>query len=456
MSGIIPRIGEAERELLIYCARVELSDALVERTWTLLRSDLDWDSAVRFAEAHSVAALLHRHLQRLSGWAEVPPTARQRLLQLTHRTEYRNRLYSAALAELLELFTRGGVPVIVLKGLSLVELIYADLSLRPLIDLNLLVPENHLRAAKALLLQRGYVETLSRGSRFYHWSHSQLVLEKPGQFRVLLMLQWDVVTWRKMHALDLPRFWRDAQPVQLSGRHTRSPSPTDFALYLCLQADKYAFLNASAVDLRDPAELVFDDRTDNRLIRFTDLHEVIRHYEGSIDWGELADRARAGGIEGSVYGSLRGVERLFRSAALPAVLKALRPAPARGLRPLLCRTVLDSKDGGSRSTLEAWLGNWWLKQDPMTRRRWIKLVDLIEFTFPRWDVLRRRHQPAWGGAAVLAYPFHVGATLLRCVLHLPTWAYYRVRALRSSGIQPASPALVSGRPVRSDQAVGPS
>jgi hypothetical protein len=453
MSGALPTLGARERQLLLGCARLELDDALVQRTRGLLRSGLDWDRAVVFAEAHSVAPLLHRQLQRLDVWAEVPAPARQRLLQLAHRTEYRNRLYSAGLSELLELFAGAGVPVIVLKGLSLVELIYGDFSLRPLIDLNLLIPRTHLTAARTLLLRHGYTETVSRGSPFYRWSHSQLVIEKPGAFRLFLMLQWDLLSWPRMHAIDLPRFWQDSQAVRLSGRDARIPSPIDFVLYLCLQADKYAFLNALAVDRRDPAEFVFDESTYNRLIRFTDLNEVIRHYQGRIDWSELAERARAGGIEESVHVSLRCVERLFRPAIPPAVLVALRSTPHRRLRHLASRAVLESESREPHGRLEARLMSWWRRQSTPVQRQWIKRLDLIEFVFPRRDVVRRRHQSAWGRSAALAYPFHVCGALLRCALHLPGWTYGRLRGRLSRRPRLAPPA--SGRPPLPHRGLGP-
>jgi hypothetical protein len=431
MNPDSPSIGRAERELLVTCARLELSDGGLERTSELLQRKLDWNQILLFAEAHSVAPLLYRHLQELDGWAAVPPEPRQRLLQLTHRTSYRNRLYSAALAELLTAFARGGVPVMVLKGLSLVELVYGDLALRPLIDHNLLIPKSHLKTARALLLQGGYVETLSRGSPFYRWTHSQLVLEKPGSFRVSLMLQWDVVSWPRIQAIDLARVWSEAQPVRLSGQETRIPSSIDFALYLCLQADKYAFLNAAAIHLREPAEFVFDERTFNRLIRFTDLHEVIRHYQERIDWEELIARGRSAGIGDSVYRSLHCVERLFGTPGVRPALAALRPASPPRLRRWLYRGLLAPATPGTAPAFDRSMSRWWQQQDPVTQRRWIKLANLVEFVFPRRDILSRRHERTWGKAAALAYPIHVAGAMLRCALHLPLWIYYRVRALRS-------------------------
>jgi hypothetical protein len=296
---------------------------------------------------------------------------------------------------------------------------------------------------------------VSRGSPFYRWSHSQVVMEKPGAFRLFLMLQWDPLSWPRMHAIEMPRFWREAQPVRLSGRDARIPSPIDFVLYLCLQADKYGYQNAVAVDLRDPAEFVFDESTYNRLIRFTDLNEVIQHYHERIDWTELAERSKAAGIEESVYASLRGVERLFRSTIPAAVLDILRSAPRRRLRQLACSALLRSEKRESHGGLATRLVSWWWRQPAPVQRQWINRLDLVELVFPRGDVVRRRHQIAGGHASALAYPIHVCGALVRCVVHVPRWTYNRLRVLVSRRLRLTPPPQAAESPPLSHQGVGP-
>jgi hypothetical protein len=241
------------------------------------------------------------------------------------------------------------------------------------------------------------------------------------------MLQWGLVTWPRMHAIDLPRLWADARPVRLSGRDARIPSPIDLVLYLCLQADKYAIVNALAVDRRDPGEYVLDERTNNRLVRFTDLHEAVRHYQPSIDWAELTARAKAAGIEESAYGSLRFAERLFGTPVPPEVLAGLRPTPHRWTRRLLGRWNLGPSEGAPWSGPEDRLARWWRTRNARAQRRWIKLLDLIDFILPRQDTLRRRYRQLWGGRAGLAYPWHVSASLLRVASRLPGWAVGQAR-----------------------------
>jgi hypothetical protein len=169
VSPRLPGLGEAERRLILDCARVELETPVARRIAETLRGPLAWDAIVAHAELHGVAPLLHHHLgghlgRDLTGQgagpagpAAIPPWARQRLLRLSHRAAYRNLGFAEALAGVLDRLAEAGVPAVVLKGLSLVELVYGSPSLRPLIDLNLLVPRDRVETAAALLADRGYV-----------------------------------------------------------------------------------------------------------------------------------------------------------------------------------------------------------------------------------------------------------------------------------------------------------
>lgn len=411
MSTPLPHLGPDERRLILNCARLELGGPLLEQTLEILQKPLGWGAVVFFAGLHSVAPLLHRHLKRFEGEITVPQEARQALLRLFHRAGYQNRQFSSALHDLLERFAIGGIPVIVLKGLSLVELVYGNLSLRPLIDINLLIPRENLEKARALLLQGGYfMRTLdpSRGRLF-----SQFHLIKLNDFRVHLLLQWHPVNWPRVHAIDLRPFWEEAQPVRLSRRDALILSPVDLVLYLCLHPDRHGFLNIPALALEDPTEFVFDEWTENRLIRFADIHETIRHYQGVIDWEVLVERAKAGGIEGSVYASLRWVTELFGQPVESWVLKALRPPTSRRLRRRLYEALSEkSSDGNASSGANDLIRRWWMGQRKRTQIRLAHLLRLLEFVFPRRDELRVMYRLNSHRGVSGIYVVHVGRTLV--------------------------------------------
>ena len=418
MSRSLPQLGPDERQLILNCARMELDGPLLHRTEEILQKPLAWDAVLFFAELHSVAPLLHYHLRHFDGLGLIPPEARRRLLQLSHRAGYQNRHFSQALRELLEVFAEASIPVIVLKGLSLVELIYRNLSLRPLIDLNILIPSEKLQTAENLLLRMGYADSIPHPLQiFYRWIRSHVHLVRSGDFEVRLLLQLDVVNWPRIHAIDLPRLWREAQPAKISGYDSLIPSPTDLLLYLCIQPDKHGYLNVPAVNVEDLAGFVFTEWTDNRLIRFTDIYEVIKHYEGTINWEVLIERARASGIEGSVYTSFHWVTKLLGPAIEPWVLDALRPPTPRRLRRWLFEALdQDPKDDRSASAVKAAFRTWWLKKQKQAQLRMIRLLDLLEFIFPRRDELKLSYRLRSKKSPFAVFLVHSSKSLIRCAL----------------------------------------
>ena len=416
MTAGLPQLAAVDRLLLVRCARLDLDDAAVGEIAALLTRPLAWHDLVLFAEAHSIAPLLYHHLKRFEASGLIPQPSRQRLLKLSHRAGYRNRAFRGAFQELADILAAAGVPVIVPKGLSLLESVYGNLSLRPLIDLVLLVrAEDRERAAQAVAAL-GYVDTVAPAlRRFNRWYSSHVHLVKRGAFDVHLLLQWDLLNRPATHALDIRRVWVDARPTDLAARATLVPSPVDLVLYLCLQAAKHGYLNVAAADVEDPASLVFAEWTNNRLIRFTDIFETIRHHRNILDWTLLTERAQVGGIESTVYAGLRWVSRLFGPVADPGVLERLgSPAPRRVRRWLFeALTFMPARPGAV--TVKTGVATLALRARTFPRRRLLSTLDLVEFVFPRREEFWRRHRQLSRSPVLLVYVVHVGRSLGRCV-----------------------------------------
>ena len=415
MKARVSQPGAAERQLIVRCARLDLGEAGAIEVEALLARPLTWHELILFAEAHSVAPLLHHHLKRCEASELVPHLFRQRLLKLSHRAGYRNRAFRRAFQELADAFGAVGVTVIVPKGLSLLESIYGNLSLRPLIDLVLLVrTEEWDRAARAAS-DLGYLDIAPPPLRnFNRWYSSQVHLVKRGSFDIHLLLQWDLSSRPTSHALDIRQVWAEARPTVLSERAALVPSPVHLVLYLCLQAAKHGYLNVAAADVEDPAAMVFAEWTNNRLIRFTDIFEAIRHHRDALDWTLLADRARAAGMAHVAYASLRWVTRLFGPVTDAAILAGLGSPEPRRVRRWLFEALTLGPGGPGTVTVMTGVATLTLRDRTFPRRRLLQMLDLVEFVFPRREEFRRRHEQLSRGGLLLAYTTHVGRALGRC------------------------------------------
>jgi hypothetical protein len=382
MTASIPGLGTDERQLLLSLGRLTLDPEPRAEAYRVLRKPLSWDAILFHARLHSVASLVYHNLDRLGAWESVPEAARRQLLRLWHRAGYQNLIFARENATLLRAFGRLGVPVIVHKGISLVERIYGSAPLRPLIDLVFMVPSDRIRDATHALRESGYEERrLSARETVYRWSCPQHYFVAERAMTVAVLLQSDFVNWPRIHRFAAPPLWERSRPELISGERARVLSPVDQLLYLCLQADNHGTFNRVAVRSASAADLLFTEWTNNRQIRFTDIFEVARHYGEAIDWDVLARRAREGAIEEPVFTSLTMTNRLLGPVAECAALEQLRVDGRNRLRRWLYHAVTQPV-GASTSRSRARVRAAWLHLPPRSQLQVGRIIGLIEVCFP--------------------------------------------------------------------------
>ncbi len=410
-------LTDAERQLILNCARQAMAPDLVRRTRYLLRAPLRWDRILPVAWKHGVASLLYKNVKGVDRENAVPQGARRKLLQLYHRTAYRNLHFFKSLGVVLERFAYAGVKVIVLKGASLSQLIYTDFASRPFLDLDLLIQKDDLRKARELLLKCGYTlppDLLSES--FLRRYHFNLPFVKRDEVRTDLELHWNLTDRFRGYALDMAGFWARAQPATLSNQVAFVLSPEDLLSHLALHLDMHGYLNRVLIGRGDAARVIFHTFSENRLIWFTDLYEVIGHYRGRIDWPALLARSGQGGTDGSVATTLMLLNMLLGPVVDREILKGLEPPrPALVKRTLLkwlmteCAAPEES-DSPTRTFIRSKL----LAKRKGVQFRLIRFLDLWEYILPSYELVRRRYQVARRGLVGFFYAIDVVKALGHC------------------------------------------
>lgn len=355
----------------------------------LLSDGLDWDAVLLYARLHSVASLVHRHVERLGDPEAVPLAARRGLLAVAQATAYRNQIFARESAALTAAFEAVDVPVIEARGPRLVELIYGELGLRPIVDLMFLVRPADLEAAGAAAGGQGYSARQVRSLKaMYQWLCPQLWYVKSQRPGLYVLLKTEIIDWPRPHRFSSERLW--AQAREPRGRGPWMLSATDLVLSRCLLADVHGFLNRAALATTDPTELLFAAWSNNRLIRFADIQQAVRRHSDHIDWDTLVDRARRCRIEEAVHASLRLTEDLLGRTAPADALEALTAGP----RPRLRRVALAVASPPAR---RGWArGPMGLAWDRLGTRRQIevfRLIGLLELAFPGPRAIRAERGP---------------------------------------------------------------
>lgn len=137
--------------LLALCARAECDEIhchqLARQAEQL--TSAEWADLPTQAERHGLSPLVYTHLRAAD--APIPQPVRRQLQGLYVRHRHANQVRGRILGEILDAFARDAIPVLVLKGGALAHTVYPEPGLRPMSDLDLLVPRRALGPAQHAL-----------------------------------------------------------------------------------------------------------------------------------------------------------------------------------------------------------------------------------------------------------------------------------------------------------------
>ncbi len=350
-----------------------------------LSSD-DWHLLAATARREGVAPVLYHGLKGAGWLASVPPDVQGHLRQACYATMASNLLLYRELFRILTALStppQSPIPTIILKGAALAATVYDHIGLRPMGDLDLLVPEERLAEAAARLKALGYVEPypeMAPGLNLLAGHHVHL---QGGQDITLAVeLHWTLIggehDWRPP---SLPWFWSQTEALSLTphrgvGVRALTLTPTAHLLYLS------AHLMLQHGEAR------------SHLRWFYDIHLLIEREGQRIQWDEVVARAKGFRWAAAVYAALKGAHDRFGTRLPPGLLEALAEASDPQARRLVARRAapLQTRATGVLDVASA-----------LSPRGRLRLLLAIAFPNPAYMRWRYKLRPAW--LWPLCYPY---------------------------------------------------
>lgn len=175
-------------------------------------------------------------------------------------------LYRAA--EVIRSLEGAGVRTLVLKGAATSTLYYRDAGVRPMADVDVLVPVARASAAVAHLGRCGWRPVKPRVADLIRYQHSVSLVNACGE---TLDLHWHV--FRECIQGDANEgFWQRSVPLRILDARSRALGPTDALLHTVVHGMRW--------------------NEEPTLRWIPDAMAILRTGEGAIDWPGLGEEAR--------------------------------------------------------------------------------------------------------------------------------------------------------------------
>ncbi len=290
-----------ELEILLLCLRDDLSAEKIARLKSV--SAAAWQAVAGLARDHFLAPLLHYRLKLLG--ITLPENVAERLKRAYILNSARNiRLYRE-LEKILQRLSQENIPVIVLKGAYLAQAVYADLGLRPMADIDLLIPAGVMERAIDQLKSCGFTPWRT----FYLEPDSNLYYHAPEMVKneIIVEPHWTLAQKSILPQIDPEGLWARALKTTMGKSHVWALSPGDLILHLAVH-------------------LAYKHHFSSQLLSLYDIKEVLQKFKTDLNWPAIIQNCQAWQAQRGMYLALRLVGELFGIEVPEQDLEALRPA----------------------------------------------------------------------------------------------------------------------------------
>ena len=257
-----------------------------------------WGRTVQLAQRHNVEALFYARLKILDT-TTIPTATLQTLQQATHLAALKLAGLYQELAAILEQLQKHTIPVIVLKGAYLGQIVYHNSTVRSMSDIDILVHQRDLPRATAVMELRGY--HLQNGA----WGTKHLAFNA-ADGRPPVEIHWHIIHPADPFEVDVETLWVRAAPTTVAKMPALAFSPEDLILHLALHA---SFNHGFRFGLRP----------------FCDIHEVINYFGDTIEWQTVIRRAHRWQIAHALYLTLHLTVELLATTISNETLEMLQP-----------------------------------------------------------------------------------------------------------------------------------
>ena len=282
-----------EWKLLCIASRFRLNSGEKQALSQLCGNKIDWGLFLKLVNYHGVCNLVSLNLLT-EGQSLLPGNIRDELKQNRTRIAKRNLYLQKQLLDIFEIFESNSIPAIPIKGITLSQKIYGDLTVRHSRDLDILIKQDDLFRCDELLLSENYnrvepaldIRKIPENYvfRMLH-SFTYIMPDRNGYVDI----HWCLTQFPYLSG-DLYFDAGKTGTVKISNKDLNLASLQDILLYLIIHG------------ANSPRQ---------RLIWLNDIANIFRLHHDKVNFSEVYKQAKKLGFERSVAQAMYMVNTLF-------------------------------------------------------------------------------------------------------------------------------------------------
>ena len=288
---LVPYEKRDEIALILTCSKGSITRDTRETIANQLKKELNWDSLYRYAEKHGFIPLLYYTL-KITAPERVPEDILQHMKKIYLTSMQQSMIQVNELLQVIQLGKDHEIPIIPYKGAALSQQIYGDIGLRVSSDIDIIVRQQDVIRAKALLISQGYTPriflTPEQDKKFIQ-VHSEQHFGHPH--KTLVDIHWQFIPGYYLVPFKETEIWSGLKTISLEGRDIFALSPEMLIISLCIHGAKHQW---------------------NELRQISDIAGIIAS-DNDINWELILKIAREKRIERILFLGLRLVEELMKT-----------------------------------------------------------------------------------------------------------------------------------------------
>lgn len=259
---------DLNRQILHKATAISLTETAAGELGDLLSKVTDWQLLLRETELYAVSNLLYKHIVEHD--LDIDGDVRISLKALSMRHSLVANARYQTISEISQVFADNDIPLLALKGLALAPMIYPEDRLRPMRDMDILVPQDKELLAAELLRDIGFKLPKLQPNKYMRDSH-QLpnATKKVGGFTISVEVHHDALSRDVVGHLRYEDLAENSQTIQWR----------DITLTTLGHTDMLHQISRHLEGLHPGAVL--------KLINVLDVVQYAEHYIKEINWQEI-------------------------------------------------------------------------------------------------------------------------------------------------------------------------